>query len=229
MRTNILLVGLLMGVLLVSGVAAQEPQDKRDFQPAQFLTDLRERLKLTEDQTAQIRPLIQEQVQNLRDLMEQYKTQGIAGRQSLQAEIQKFREEVKSKITPLLTDAQKQELQKYYEEIREKANETVKEGIVKNFADRLKLTQEQLKQVTPVLKENIEKRRELVEKFQEQGREAIKSFREEHQKLEEETAQRLKDLLNSDQLKELQELQEELKEKIRQQLLERRQNRPQAN
>jgi hypothetical protein len=225
MRTPLIVVGMVMLLVVVVSIGAQEQEMRKEFQPAQLAADLKARLQLTEDQVAQIRPLLKEQMDTLRTVIEDYKEQGMAGPQALKAEMQKFRDDLKAKIVPLLTDDQQQKLQAYFEELREKANKTIQDRFMEKLAERLKLTEEQIKQIAPIMKENAEKRRELVEKFQEQGREALKAFREEHQQMEQETAQRLKDLLNAEQLQEFQKIQDELKEKIRQRIFERRQQK----
>jgi len=79
-----------------------------------------------------------------------------------------------------------------------------------------------VEQILPILRENIEQRRKLVENLQEQGREGFQTFRQEYQRLQENTEEQLKAILNSEQLQKIETYQEEVREKIRERIIERR-------
>lgn len=219
-KTVIIMLACVLCAFAVESSFAQE----RAFEPGQILSDLKARLQLTEEQIAQLRPIMQNHSDRLRALIEQYKGQGITGLKSLQEELAPLRDEVNTRLGPILTETQKQELQAFYEELRDTVNETIRERIIAELSERLELAEEQAEQLLPILRDNIEQRRELVEKLREQGRDGFQAFREGYQALQETTTERMKAILNAEQLRKIEAYQEELREKIRQEILERRKN-----
>ncbi len=216
----IVLIGMWAICLSVSSLHAQE----KDLVPKQMLADLKERLALTDDQIAQIRPILKEQGEAIRGLIEQYKGSGFLELRSLQQEIQQLRQDMLTTLEPIVTVTQMKELQAFQDEIRTHIQSKVAERIIMNVAEQLDLSEEQIEQFAPLMKSDLDKRRDLIEQYRGQGRRAWKSFREENRQIRQETEQELESILTVEQMKAYKALQNEFRQKIRQEILKRRQN-----
>jgi cyanate lyase len=214
-------IGVCMGIVLFLTAFSAIAQDT-EFQTGQLVTELKEQLNLTEDQITELRPLMKEHSQKLRDLVEEYRGKGIVGLRSLKEDMQQLRDETKTLLDPILHEEQKETLKTFYDDLREKVHEKVRDRIISGLTTRVNMTAEQAQQVLPILKDHFANQRALVEKYQEQGRKAFRDFRNEHQQLQKETEERLQEILTAEQLQEFKAFQEELKEKIRQEIFTRR-------
>ena len=104
------------------------------------------------------------------------------------------------------------------------ARETVS-NIVARVSERLQLTDEQKTKVEPILQDSFTRRHEVIEKYR--GQHDLKSLRAMRRELEpirNETDTKLKEILTKDQMKELENIRAEMKEKMRQAVKERRKN-----
>ncbi len=111
---------LLMSTLPFSAVHAQNvrrvPEGKS---PDQIMADMKSRLGLTDDQEAQIRPILEDEFVKRHAIIEKYQGQGRQGRASLRNELQQLRSTTEHRLEPILTKAQMEEYRKMLEEARQ--------------------------------------------------------------------------------------------------------------
>jgi Spy/CpxP family protein refolding chaperone len=72
------------------------------------LQEMKDRLKLTPEQTEQVRPILQDEAKQLRDL----RAANSGTRRQMTAEAKKIRSDADAKLLPLLTPEQRSELEK---------------------------------------------------------------------------------------------------------------------
>jgi len=89
------------------------------------------------------------------------------------------------------------------------------EDILAHMTDRLQLSDEQAEQIRPIIEDQVTKRRELFQKYHEQGRESRGQMRSEMQTLIEETDKQLEPILSDDQMAELKKMREERPQRMR--------------
>ena len=188
---------------------------ENEFQPAQLLADLKARLNLSQEQIAQVRPIMQEQSQALRELIEKYQGQGFVGMRSLKNELEQLREETNKQLEPILSAEQMRELTAFHEELQAQFHEKLRDRIISGLMQQLGVTQEQADQMLPILRENLQKRRELIEKYQGQGPAGFRSFRKENQELQQQLEQQLGSFLTVEQFQKYRELQQRVQERMR--------------
>lgn len=196
---------------------------ENEFQSAQLLADLKTRLNLSQEQIAQVRPIMQEQSQTLRELIEKYKVQGFVGMRSLTNELEQLREETSKQLEPILSAEQMQELTAFHEEIQAQFHEKLRDRIISGVMQQLDVSREQADQMLPILRENLQKRRELIEKYQGQGPAGFRSFRKENQELQQQLEQQLGSILTVEQFQKYHELQQRVQERIRAEFSKRQQ------
>lgn len=107
------------GVLFILMTASYAGAQNRRFQsPDQMLSNLKERLSLSEEQVTQIRPIVEEQIEKRRAIHEKYKDEGRSGRRSMRDEMQKTREDMETRLEAILSTEQMDAFRKLQDERR---------------------------------------------------------------------------------------------------------------
>jgi Spy/CpxP family protein refolding chaperone len=188
---------------------------KSPEQTVERLTDL---LDLTEEQVEAIRPIIEEKVLRINEMREKSGTDRLAVR----TEMQKLRWDTEIKLNEILTDEQ---IEKYLELRQEnrgkfyrgkfrgdrmgKGFNRTPEQVITRLTGRLVLTEEQAAEIEPIIKESIEKKREVFDKYGEKRLEVRQAMRDEMQAIGDETHKQLSNLLTDEQIEDLRTLKEE--------------------
>jgi hypothetical protein len=84
--------------------------------PEQLIAELSEKLRLTDAQVEQIRPIIENQMEQREEIFEKYSSQGRQGRPALRQEMRDLRKDTHSQITSLLTEEQIAEYEAFQQE-----------------------------------------------------------------------------------------------------------------
>jgi len=179
---------------------------------------LTERLELTPEQVDAVRPIIEEKVKT------QYEIWGKkdADRRARRAEMRKLRWNTEIRLSEILTDEQvdkylelRQEQRKEFKRGRhrggwmKKGMHKTPEQVMERLRSRLDLSEEQAVQAEPIIKESIEKRRAVFEKYAEQGLKVKQAMRSEMQEIGDATHADLAAFLNDQQKDELNAIKEE--------------------
>jgi len=90
-----------------SSAAPAQPREHRDFDPARQAAHLGDKLGLTGDQVAQIKPILADRSQKMQTL----RTDSSLSQDDRHAKAQAIMQDSNSKIEALLTDAQKQQFE----------------------------------------------------------------------------------------------------------------------
>ena len=81
--------------------------------------------------------------------------------------------------------------------------------IMSAMKTRLNLTDEQEAKIRPIIEEQVKNRAALIEKYQGQGRQGMRSMRNELQELNQRTGNQLQSILTKEQMEEYQKMQAE--------------------
>ncbi len=108
---------LIAGLLLTPGAANAMGGKAALKSPDQIVADLKTRLNLTDEQTEQVRPIIEEHVQKRNAILQSRRAAGgNGGIASLKEDMRKLREDTKTKLQSVLSRSQMDEFRKYMEE-----------------------------------------------------------------------------------------------------------------
>jgi len=88
--------------------------------PDQIMADMKSRLGLTEEQQAQIKPILDDEFAKRHAIIEKYQGQGRQARPSLRSELQQLRAVTDQRLAPILTKVQMDEYHKMQEEARQR-------------------------------------------------------------------------------------------------------------
>jgi Spy/CpxP family protein refolding chaperone len=84
---------------------------------------MKNRLNLTDEQEARIRPIIEEQIKNRAALIEKYQGHGREGRRFLRNELQELNQNTENQLQSILTKEQMEKYRKMQAEEREQMRE----------------------------------------------------------------------------------------------------------
>ena len=118
-RTLLTLFALILS-LSASAAAQQAPDQQRNEQLQQRVQDLKERLNLTPEQAEQVRPIIVEEMQQLKAVRDKYSgDQSRRSRMKMGREMKGVQNATNDKLKNILTKQQMDELRKIREESRQ--------------------------------------------------------------------------------------------------------------
>ena len=127
-------------------------------------------------------------------------------------------DEAVGQLRDVLSSDQVQELKTFLAGIDVQAIEEVRNELVDELTRLLELTGEQIESLRPMISEELAKRGELLSRFTADAGESFETFKQDYEALAEQTRIRLNEVLDSEQLKILQQHQDELGERIRSKL-----------
>jgi hypothetical protein len=184
----------------------------------EIMKTLTERLDLTPEQVEAVRPVIEENVMKRNEI----RGKSDMERKTRRTEMRKLRWNTETRLGKILTDEQvdrylelKQEQRKGFKRGRHRGG-WIKKGMYKTperfierLSARLDLTEEQKAQAEPIIKESIEKRRAVFEKYREQGLNIRQAMRGEMKEISDATHAELSTILSDEQREKLNTIQEE--------------------
>jgi Spy/CpxP family protein refolding chaperone len=186
--------------------------------PEQIVERLTDRLDLTEEQVEAVRPIIEDKVLKMNEIREKSGTD----KREARTEMQKLWWDTEIKLNEILTDEQ---IEKYLELRQEnrgkfyrgkfrgnrmgKGFNRTPEQVITRLTDRLDLTEEQAAQIEPIIKESLERKREVFDKYGDKRQEVRQAMRDEMQAIGDETHKQFSNILTDEQIEDLRILKEE--------------------
>jgi Spy/CpxP family protein refolding chaperone len=179
----------------------------------QIVERLTDRLDLTDQQVQAIQPIIEEKISRMNEI----RANSGAGRRAARTEMQKLRWDTETKLNTILTDEQ---IEKYLELKQERRGKSrgskmwkgfnrTPEQVITRLTERLNLTEEQAAEIEPIIKESLERKREVFDKYGEKSRGFRQAKRDEMQAIGDETHKQLSNILTDEQIEDLRTLKEE--------------------
>ena len=211
--------GLIAQPMLAEAKGRFSPPKSAD----EIMQTMTERLDLTPEQVEVVRPIIEEKVMKHNEIWGKTDTD----RKAHRAEMRKLRWYTEIRLSEILTDEQvdkylelKQEQRKEFRRGKhrggwmKKGMHKTPEQVIERLRSRLDLTQEQAVQAGPIIKESIDKRRVVFEKYGEQGLKVKQSMRSEMQAIGDVTHAELATILSDEQMEELNAMKEEKRARV---------------
>jgi LAS superfamily LD-carboxypeptidase LdcB len=129
---------LMMGLLILSAIASQaQPTDEQIAQVQERMAEMRERLELTDEQVAELEPIITTAVQHQQAVMEKHgvsESGSGSGRPNprklmqMRSDMDAVRQETSDQVRTVLNDDQYQEFLKIQEERKAERRARMREG-----------------------------------------------------------------------------------------------------
>jgi len=218
--------GLIAQPLMAKGKGRFGPPRSPD-EIVQTLTD---RLELSAEQIEKVRPIIEEKLllmNGIRDRKGNF-------RKETRSEMHRLQMDTDMQLGRILTDEQVDKYLELKQEQREMRHSGKGRGgkmrgqfnkspewKIERLSTILDLTEDQTVQIEPIIKESMEKRQEIFDKYRDQDQQVRQAMRSEMQAIGDETHAQLSTILTDEQMEELNTLREE-----RHTRMERRMDRP---
>ena len=215
-------------LVIIAGLIAQPVMAKsmswfgQQKSPDEIVQTLTDRLDLTAEQVEAIRPIITEKHQKMNEIRGKSGTERREGRKGMQ----KLKWDTNMKLGEILTEEQvdrylelrheqrgKKHRGKFGDRKMKRGFDKTSEQVIERLSSRLKLSEEQEVKIAPIIKESIEKRKEIFDKYRDEGLRVKESMRSEMQNVGDKTHAQLSTILDDSQIKELNALKEERRER----------------
>ena len=225
---------VLLGTLLVASLAwADEPERT---QVAARLEETKVRLALTEEQAAQLKPILEDHFDTQMTILDKHgldiETRGSNKRpdrqqwQALRRELDENKAKTAARLAGLLSAEQLTEFENIQAERKKQLRARFRAKWIGEIGSRLALTEEQREPVHPILEEHFDAQMAILDTYDIGGGSRgdnkkrprfrkLRALRKDMSENEAETAARLTGLLSAEQLAEFENLQAERKKQLR--------------
>lgn len=201
-------------VLLPLGVRAGEGE----FDTEKMLSDLEKRLAVSKAELEKLKPVLESKSKELKGTINDTVDQGFAELESMAKELEAASEKAGKELEAALNSDQVKELKVYLSSLDKEALEEVKKELIADMESLLELSEKQIKELEPILREQLDEMSELLSRFAKDSGKAWDEFRQEYGKIADETRSRLEKALDKGQLEKLEKRMEETREKIHRKL-----------
>jgi DNA repair exonuclease SbcCD ATPase subunit len=209
-------------ILLAAGVVALLVQPVRsemeEFDTEPMMKELEEKLEVSKEELKKLKPVLESKSRELKGAINDTVDQGFADMESMAKELEAASEEAGKQLEAALNSDQVKELKAYLARLDKEALEEVRNELVKEMTALLELSEKQVRELEPILKEQLDKMSDLLGRFAKDTGKAYEEFRKEYGKVAEETQKRLEKALDKAQLEKLEKRLEETREKIHKKL-----------
>ena len=207
----IMIVGILSVVLSASAAFAE----REDYNSEKLRAALKDKLQDAEQDLDQARDTLDKRSQEFLDLIDKEVDEGFVKLDVFRKDLDRKVEGLKQDLGTVLDEEKLAELKDFFEHLDENVIASIQDELIAQLEVRLGVTSEQLKQLTPILREEFQKRSALLEKYLGQGLGQFEAYQAKNDQLWQGTLTRLKKALNTEQVQELERWRSELQEKIR--------------
>jgi len=210
----IIILGLIAQPLMAKGKGRFGPPRSPD-EIVQTLTD---RLDLSDEQAEAVRPIIEEKSL----LMKQIRDKKGSYRKESRSEMRRLKWDTDIQLGRILTDEQVDKYLELKQEQREMRHSGKDRGAkmrgqfskspeqkIERLSTILDLTEEQTVRIEPIIKESMEKRQEVFDKYSDQGQQVRQAMKNEMQAIGDQTHEQLSTILTTTQMEKLTIIKEE--------------------
>ena len=216
---GLVVIGTMAGEMLKQAVARELIERAGNIKDAlnseNILETLVDRLNLTPEQREKVRPAVENLSEALAATIDTWEEQGFIDRESLSGQLEPLLEKIRGKLAVVLDSEQVQALQGSLASLEEDAVEVIRFAVIEMISKRLGVTPEQAAQLRPMLRENLAAMSKLLSSFAAETGKSFEEFKAASDDLRNSLKARLRNVLDADQMKTLDALQDEIVERIR--------------
>ena len=212
---------MLCGLLLLAtaGRAQAQQQGQQGQMPNpeaiadQMLASLDAELELTEEQKAEVRPILTDALGEQAALMQQMRQDSTASPQDVQSDMQQIQKRADERLAGVLTEEQ---MTKYDAMRSQQGGGDPIETAIAQLDAQLDLTDEQKTQMRPILEAQMQKVQAMMQEMQSSGEQATAKQRQqamqEAQEIQQQTKQQIEAVLTEEQVQKLNQMQQQMQQ-----------------
>ena len=201
---------MLAQALLSSPVFAAE----EEFDADKMLSELEQQLQLSSDKLSKLKPALDAKSAELKKSINASVEKGFVELDALSGQLDTATREAEAKLKDALSGEEMQKLKDYLGKIDRDAIASIQQSLVEELEKFLKLTEDQIAKLQPVLEDAFKQLSEMLERLAREGNKTLDQFKEEFKTLNTDLKQKLAETLDGEQLKSLDTHRDELREGI---------------
>ncbi len=155
--------------LLFSTVLAEDAQ----FDPDKMIDRFRELAKPTEEEFKKLKPELENQGKELKALLEKYQDKWLETIPMVEKDLEKIEKDFQELAKSMVNEEMMEKLRHFHEEISSDFLETLKEVFFSKIIERLDLTDEQVSQLRPVIRDHLKQLTGIFEAYWEDDKKTI--------------------------------------------------------
>jgi hypothetical protein len=214
MKKHIIVKSMLVAFLLISPASA----GSNAFDTEKMLSDLEQQLQLSREKYNKMKPQLEQTLEQksreLKETVDKQVKEGFVELESMSKKLYAASDEAKRNLEKALNSDEIMQLKNFLASIDEEAIRDAREKLLDELTRQLELTADQLDKLKPILRDYMIQATELLEQFTKGGKRAFEEYREKYDVLANDAKESTKDILNSDQMKKLEEQLIETRDRI---------------
>ncbi|MFW2367338.1 MAG: hypothetical protein ACN4GW_13040 [Desulforhopalus sp.] len=213
---------VLIGCCLIVPPAFSEETvmgEAEKFNTEQMLSEMEKKFKLSKEQLEKLKPALSAKSAELQKSMQESIDKGVIEFEKLSKKLDSLSKDAVSEMQEVMSGDQMQQLREYLGKVDKEALRQMKDALVEELSQLLKLTEEQAIKIKPILEESFTELAMMVERLSEQGVSSLEDFKVQYDELVQNLREKLQSFLDKEQMDSLDNHSEELKEKIQENVI----------
>lgn len=207
---RLFLIGLIFTTIQLSSAFAAD----KEFDSEQILSDLEKQLELSSEQVSSLEPAMDAKSVELKKSIHESVDEGFIQLDKFSNKLESVSRDVEKKAGEILNSEEMNKFKDYLSKIDKKAVIEMKNRAVANLSDVLELTEEQVVKLKPAIEDSFAQVGKMFDDLAKEGNKNWEGFKKQYEKLSEDLQGKLRDTLDDEQMKRLEEYNEEKKVKL---------------
>lgn len=180
-----------------------------------IITELEKQMDLSRDKWEKLKPIMEEKSKDLSEGIKDSVDKGFAELEKLSKKFDAMSKDAEQKVKDILSSEEAMKFREQLAKIDKEAIDKTKEKMVADLNELLELTDEQVQKLKPVLEDSFNKWAEIIQSLAAEGTRNWEEFRQDFEKVTRDLYDKVKETLDEEQMKKLEEYNEEQKEDIK--------------
>jgi len=213
MQHIIKIVCLFFGIVLFA-IPVFAGDGGKEFDPEKMIAELEKKLELSREQWEKLKPVLEQRSKELQEIIHESVDKGYMELEEVSEKLEAMSEDAEMKVKEVLSSEEARQLRDYLSKIDKDAIEEAKNRMVAELTALLELSEEQAAKIKPVLEDSMTRLSTLFNELAKEGSKSWETFREKFEQLATDLQNSLRETLDNEQMKRLEEYNEEQKVKI---------------
>ena len=192
----------------------------KEFDAEQIMQQLEEQLLLSSEKLSKLKPSIDAKSEELKKSFHEAVDKGFLQAEEMSRKLDEVSQETEAKVKELLTSEEYEKFKSQLKKIDKDAMVEAKERIVADLSNFMELSEEQAKELKPKLEKAVQDLGLMVDSLAKEGVKNWGEFKENYELLQKDLKQELESILDGEQMKKLEEYNQEKMQKIKENLVE---------
>jgi hypothetical protein len=187
---------------------------EKEFDSEKMLSELGSKLELSKEELERLKPILKSKNEKLKQSMHDAVDKGFIQAGELADILDAISKDAEEQVKDFLNSEEVTRLRDYLKKLDEDALRKTKDKLVEELTEVLKLTEEQIAKLRPVIEESVVQLSEMLEALTKAGKANWDDFKQQYEKFSQELRKKMEDVLDNKQLERLERYQEEQEKKI---------------